>query len=620
MWINGSQDKAASYDLNADFLTNLKGQLEDKECKISLTKFLRHNLGLTAELISGVKLFPFQELMIRSWFQRNYNLVVWGRGGSKSWTVAMFVVLYCIFNPNIRVVLVAQNFRTARRIFEQIQKFVNSKEAILLQQCFSQPPTRRNDGFNYEINGGSILCLPLAGVVNLRGTRADVLIADEFNLIPQEIFESVLMPFLVAKSNIKEQLKIGKIEDRLIAQGKLTEDDRVQFDSGKRIVALSSASYQFEYLYKVYQQWIDKIHNPDKNTKATYFVSQLSYESAPKELIDNSIVEMAKSGGASNAVFKREYCAMFTDDSDSYFSAKKMAACTIADGERPTIEILGQQDAEYILAVDPSFSSSKASDDFAMNLFKINRENKSGTLVHNYAVPGGDLKDHIEYLHYLLTKFNIIYIIVDKAGGEEFTKACNNSGLFINSKLEIKAFDAEFDVDQDYVQAVKRSKLSYNLTAKKIVHVQQFSSQTIRKMNEWLQAAIDHKKVWFASHASAHDVEFAKLISCEVPTVRSKSNGDQEYKEKIIDFIDEQGELIDLTKKECSLIEVKSSPSSGVQSFDLPTHLRKSVKEDKVRKDNYTCLMLANWALRCLFDMETQQADSSDSFKPFFAG
>ena len=52
------------YNVNQEML-KLEGYLEDREARISLAKFLRANLGLTVELISGIKLAPFQEVTLQ---------------------------------------------------------------------------------------------------------------------------------------------------------------------------------------------------------------------------------------------------------------------------------------------------------------------------------------------------------------------------------------------------------------------------------------------------------------------------------------------------------------------------------------------------------------------------
>ena len=64
------------YNVNQEML-KLEGYLEDREARISLAKFLRANLGLTVELISGIKLAPFQEVTLKGMMNRNFSMCVW---------------------------------------------------------------------------------------------------------------------------------------------------------------------------------------------------------------------------------------------------------------------------------------------------------------------------------------------------------------------------------------------------------------------------------------------------------------------------------------------------------------------------------------------------------------
>ena len=100
----------------------------------------------------------------------------------------------------------------------------------------------------------------------------------------------------------------------------------------------------------------------------------------------------------SQSQFDREFNAVFTDDSSGYFKTSKMAECTIPDGEGQCVEIAGEPDAKYILAIDPSWAS-ESSDDFAMHVLKLDDKSRQGTLVHSYAMAGTRLKDHIFYLN-----------------------------------------------------------------------------------------------------------------------------------------------------------------------------------------------------------------------------
>ena len=55
MWYAKENKKPESVN---EQLLSLKGTLENKQAKISLAKFLRANLGLTVDLIAGIKLAP----------------------------------------------------------------------------------------------------------------------------------------------------------------------------------------------------------------------------------------------------------------------------------------------------------------------------------------------------------------------------------------------------------------------------------------------------------------------------------------------------------------------------------------------------------------------------------
>ena len=598
-------------DVNAE-LSQLKGFLNDKEAKISLAKFLRANIGFTTELISGVKLAPYQELHLKALMNRNFNMCVFGRGCGKSFMAAVFCFLQCVFEPNTKILIAGPTFRTARFIFNNLEKIVDSKGAELLAQCFGAK-AKRNDQFEWQINGGSIVAIPLNGE-KIRGFRANILVLDEFLLLPEEIIKNVLMPFLVAPQNMKERMEIRELEDKLIADGLMKEDERMVFENTSKMIALSSASYTFENLYKTYKEWSEKIESKEKQ-EATYVVSQMSYEALPEEMIDKTIIEEAQAGGFSHSSFMREYCARFTDGSDSYFNAKKMEDCTLPLGEGPHTLLRGDPKKKYILGIDPNMSDSPNADYFAMAILEVEDETGQGTLVHTYAGLG-NLKNHVAYLYYILSNFNIILTIIDNAGADVFLSACNQSELFKKDKLEIKTFDFDSDLEGvDYDLMVKNARKKYNIEDKRIAFNQVFTSTFIRKANEHLQACIDYKKIWFASKTGAYESFFNTVLNqgaANLDLIRGEDKKDW----TTLDFIENQDDYIYQTKKQCALVE-HSSTSRGTQSFDLPQHLKRSSSANKARKDNYSALMLANWALKCYNDMMKEpETVESPTFSP----
>jgi hypothetical protein len=600
MWYTPEKYNRIIPNLNDEY-SKLKDTLEDKEAKITLAKFLRSNIGITTELISGIKLWPYQEIIIKGMLNRNFCMNVWGRGASKSFSAAVFCFLQCIFEPKSKILIAGPTFRTARSIFNSIEKITESKGADLLMQAFGAK-SKRNDEYDWSINEGSIKAIPLSGE-KIRGFRANVLVLDEFLLLPEDIIKNVLMPFLIVPQDIKERISIREQEDELIRQGAMTEADRMEFKNTSKMIALSSASYTFENLYKTYKEWCDNIYSKEP-TSATYFVSQLSYEALPPEMIDSSITEEAQNGGSSHASFLREYCAQFTDGSDSYFSMKKMEECTLKFEERPHSQIRGDSGKQYILAMDPNMSDSPNADYFAMAILEIDRENKNDVLVHAYAGLGS-LNSHIKYFHYLMTSFNIVYIICDNAGADIFFNTYNES-QYVNSESEkIKFIDFDSDLEGiEYTKMVQKAKSQYNLENKQIAVTQVFTTTFIRRGNENLQAAIDYKKIWFASKTVANESFFNEEINKRIPEDLIFIEDIKDWNK--LDLIEHQDLLVYNTKKQCSLVEFTTT-SRGSVNFDLPQHLKRSNSPNRARKDNYTALMLAKWGSKCYNDIMTTE-------------
>jgi hypothetical protein len=605
MWYCPEKYKTEPENVNKKMF-EMEGFLSDKEAKITLAKFLQANLGFTTELLSGIKLATYQEVTLRGMMNRNFTMCVWGRGCGKTFIASVFCFLQCIFNPGTKILVAGPTFRTARFIFSNLEKMVESKGAELLAQCFGAK-IKRNDQFEWSINGGTITAIPLNGE-KIRGFRANVLLLDEYLLLPEDLINTVLMPFLVAPQNMKERIEIREMEDKLIESGHMSEEERIVFDNDSKMIALSSASYTFENLYRTYKDWGNHIYD-DKQSDSTYFISQMGYEALPEHMIDQTIIEAAQDGGTSNASFQREYCAMFTDGSDSYFSAIKMHACTIPDGEEPTTLIKGHSDKKYIVGIDPNMSDSPSADYFGIAIMEIDEEKETSVLVHNYAGLG-NLNKHVQYLYYIIENFDPVLVSIDNAGADMFLEAANNSKLFLDNRINLKTI--KFDSNKegvDYTKQVRDLKRAYNKENKQIIFNQVFSSDWIRKANELLQANIDYKKIWFASRTSANGSEFDKQSTYKI-------NLKQVNEINLGMFIETQDDLVYQVKRQCALVEVRTT-ARGTQTFDLPQHLKRNTSANRARKDNYTALLLANWATKCYFDMRNYKLnEGSETFVP----
>lgn len=618
-WIEGNQNRRPKEDINQEIL-NLEGFLDENEAKQNLYKFLKDNITFTTSLIGGVDLFPFQHMAIKAMFETDYFMGVWSRGMSKSYTTGVYAFLDAILHQGVEIGILAASFRQSKQIFKKIEDIASKPEARMLANCITKK-SKSNDEWLMEIGRSRIRALPLGDGSKLRGFRFHRIIIDEFLLMPERIYNEVIVPFLSVVENPTQREDLYNLETKLIDQGKMTEEERYTWPNNK-LIMLSSASYKFEYMYKLYSQFENLILGAEKGQdKATRAIMQFSYDCAPKQLYDQNLITQAKAT-MSQSQFEREFGALFTDDSSGYFKTSRMAACTVKDGEDPHIEIKGQPEDEYILAFDPSWSESESSDDFAMQVLKYHKGKGTSTLVHSYAMSGTPLRDHIFYFHYLIKNFNIIAIVGDYNGGVQFINAVNESELFKSNKIKIKTIDGDFDKMDTYKDELRTAKLQYNKKDHRYLILRKPTSDWIRRANELLQANFDHRRIWFGSRAI--DESYNKQRAKKIPIDKLKfiRLSDDELKQsgqaKMIDFIEHQYDMMNMTKNQCALIQITTSPQ-GTQTFGLPTELRRQTGPDKARKDSYSALILGSWMVKILYDMQNTKAqDVSSTFTPMF--
>ena len=616
-WEKGVQETRNRFpNINQEILDNNEEFIEEEEAKILLYKFLRQNPSFASEMITGVRLFPFQHMAIKAMMETDYFLGIWSRGMSKSFSTAIFAILDAILHQGVHIGIISKSFRQAKMIFKKMEDIAKDPKATFLSQCITRV-SKANDEWVMEFGSSKVTALPLGDGEKLRGFRFQRMIIDELLLMPEKVLNEVIMPFLSVVENPTERQEIYDLETIMIEQGKMKEEERHKWPNNK-IIGLSSASFKFEYLYKLYSQYESLILNENNQDGAHRTIMHFSYDCAPPQLYDQNLIDQAKAT-MSQSQFDREFMAVFTDDSSGYFKVSKMADCTIPDGEGQCVEVIGEPSDEYILAFDPSWSESDGSDDFAILLIKLNKENRKGTVVHSYALPGSSLKTHINYMLYLLKNFNIVSIVGDYNGGVQFINSCNESSAFKKNNINIKIIDADLDNHQDYEKGLTSLKRQYNKDNRTYCFLRKPSSKWIRYANELLQAAFDHKRIFFAGSAMDDDYNRQRKANIGIKNIKFiKNYSESSDASKMIDFVEHQKDMMDLIKVECALIQVNTS-AQGTQSFDLPQNLKKQRGADKARKDSYSALVLGNWMMNIYYDMIDEKiGQSNETFTPMF--
>ena len=623
-WNKGKQKyrlEHSSKELHKE-LKDITGSIKEEEAKYLLYKFLRNNISFTTEMFLGIKLFPFQAMAIKGMMVSDYSMFVFSRGMSKTFSTAIYVLLECLLNPKANIGVIAGSFRQSKQIFQKMEDILSKPEAKLLKECGIKI-TKGTDQWTLKVGNSRAVALPLANGERLRGFRFNRIVLDEFLTIPEKIFNEVIIPFLGVIDNPIEREELYNLETKLIDKGEMNEEDRYVWSNNKLII-LSSPSFKFEYMYKLYKKYEELIQGAERDIDdeladdAYRLIMQLSYDCAPQQLYDQNLLKQAKAT-MSEMQFTREFGAQFIDESDGYFKLSKMAACTIPDGEFPAVEVVGNPSDEYLLSFDPNWAGNTNADHFAMHVFKIDRDAQKVCLVHSYAIAGVSLKEHMRYFLYLIEHFNIIGMCGDYNGGVQFINSCNESQLFKNAQVNIGVLDIDLEKPENWHSDIMQFKNEYNVKERKYCILRKPTSNWIRNANEMLQAAIDHKRILFASRAV--DAHFTEQRKKNLPVDKLKWDMKMNASSKgamMIDLIDHQKTIVELTKAECANIEVIANPQ-GSQSFNLPQNLRRQKGPHRARKDSYSALVLGNWFAKVFFDAEMAAPEKKieNTFVPF---
>ena len=147
------------------------------------------------------------------------------------------------------------------------------------------------------------------------------------------------------------------------------------------------------------------------------------------------------------------------------------------------------------------------------------------------------------------------------------------------------------------------------------------TSQWIRIANELLQSNFDHKRIFFGSRAVNDDYQKqrAKRIPInELKFLKNTEDDKQSSAARMIDLVEHQVDLMEMTKAECALIQIKTT-AQGTQTFDLPDNLKRQSGPEKARKDSYSALVLGNWMIKIYYDMMNVESQNVQAtFTPMF--
>jgi hypothetical protein len=561
--------------------------------------------AFTCKYILNVDIHPFQNVILKELWGKKFPMLIGSRGMSKSFTMAIYCLLRCLLIPNRKVIVVGAAFRQSKVVFEYMETIWRNAP-VLRDMCDTNSgPSRDVDRCVMRINGGTITCLPLGDGQKIRGQRAQDIIADEFASIPREIFENTVAGFgVVSQSPMEKVQRIAK-RKRLKSLG--IEYDKVEEDGhiSNQIVLSGTAYYEFNHFsqeWKKYKSFIDTAGNIKELEELLkgpvhpafdwrdYCVMRIPVTSLPEGFMDESQIARARAT-VHSGIFQMEYGSIFTSDSMGFFKRSLIEACTVSPSNIVKHNsgvalfeacLRGSKDKTYIYGVDPASEV----DNFSIIVLEIHAEHRrivhcwtSTRTRHKEQLKTGLIEENDFYsycarkIRDLMKVFPCSEIALDAGGGGiPIIEALHDKDKIKDGEHPIwETIDPDKEKDSDHNAGLH------------IIKVCQFSRA------DWLRDA---------NHGLRKDFEDKVLLFPYFDPVTLAIAAEKDgIDNRVYDTLEDCVMEIEALKDELSMIEITQTPS-GREHWDTPSSKVGTGKKERLRKDRYSALLMANMSAR----------------------
>jgi len=597
-----------------------------------LSKMLDPTLiGWTVKTILNIELFPVQIAILQIMWNHPFPMLVASRGGSKSFLLAIYSVLRALLDPGTKVVIVGAGLRQAKLVFNYIDNIWSSAPIFrsIVGGGKKAGPRQNVDLCYFKIGSSIIYALPMGDGSKIRGFRANVVIADEFASIPEDVFDIVVRGFAATtKTPVDEARRIAF--DKNLKELDFPEDIKALMKTnildGNQIVYSGTAYYAFNHFAKKHKMWCDIIASkggtdelsdifggnnliPNNFDYRDYAVIQLPYNHLPDGLLDARQLAHSKATLPRN-IFLMEYGCVFVKDSDGFFARSLIEGCTVgpnnpidtADGPVTFTPLMrGQKGRRYVMGIDPAAER----DHFAIVILEI--WSNHYRIVHCWSVNKNEFKkrkqaglqtnddDYYAYccskIRDLIKLFAPIRIEMDSQGGGYAI------GEMLRNKKLLDKDGGDFPI-YETIDFDDPKPTDGETDGRHILHLVQQSNTFNAEANVALHKGFETRRLLFP----AFDV-----VKIEASILAEKSMN------IMFDTYEECVYNIEELKNELCTIQM-SATTTGKEKFDTPNVVSGGAvegrqKKGRLKKDRYTALMLAH---KYVYDTDTQPVDDID--------
>lgn len=614
--------------------TNVIGehQLFRENPMLSVVDFMRRpeNFWWTCKILFNIRLHPFQVVGLQTLWNHTFSIFIATRGGGKSFSLALYSLLLCLFKPGSKVILTGSSFRQAKVIFSYCETILKNSPMFqdILSHDKNNRPSHEQDMYKFRIDSSSIIALPTGDGSRIRGQRSTCLINDEFNATDLAVYEEVMQGFASVSMNPVERVIERARYKALLEMGDISAEQYNEIVSGgvaNQQILSGTPGFTFENLHKYWKRYHDIImsRGDEKKVRAIfnddippgfnwkdYAIVRLPHDILPDGYMDEKTLGKAKAT-TNSGIFLSEFSACFLSDSAGFFRRTLIEKC-VCGGSRVqkngvNVEycatLKGSSNYKYVIGIDPAAEK----DNLAIVVIELRDGHRRivycwtiNEKKHNEKLKRGLVEEHNYYVYVcrkirdLMKVFKTEHIVCDsQGGGGSIKEVLGDPKCIKDGEYPIyPAIDKDNRQDTDYLPGLH------------ILYLIHFANaQWIYDANHGLKQDFETQELLFPvkdslafGTARAEDMALNRILV---------SDDDPDY-EDYCDTLEDCMLEIEELKNELTLIEHTKTPS-GRDKWDTPTVKGIGAKKGKLKKDRYSALLIANGIGRTLITRLAQE-------------
>ena len=557
--------------------------------------------------ILNIDILPTQALMLKEMWNRKFPMLIASRGFGKSFILSVYSILRALLMPGRKIVIVGAAFRQSKVLFEYMDSVWRNSPLLRDIVGGSGGPRRDVDMCRLKIGDSQITCLPLGDGSKIRGQRANDIIADEFASIPREIFENVVAGFAAVSASPVENVRRIASQKKAVELGEISEDEEEAHEEGANQIILSgTAYYDFNHFAEYWKKWKSFITSqgdpkklgelfgedgvPDGFDWRQYSIIRVPFELLPEGFMDAAQVARSKAT-VHSGIYQMEFGACFSTDSNGFFKRSLIESCVVSpqnpislpSGEVSFQAVLrGNPNCRYVYGIDPASEV----DNFSIVIMEVHEDHSrvvyswtTNRSRHKEQLKAG-VADETDFYSYCARKIRDLMRVFPP---QEIALDAQGGGIAIIEALHDKDKIREGELPIWPTINEKKEKDTDGEPGLHIVEMVQFAkADWVAEANHGLRKDFEDKTVLFPYFDSA---TLGLAIS------------DDKLKNRLYDTLEDCVMEIEELKDELSMI-IMSQTTSGRDKWDTPEVKLPGGRKDRLRKDRYSSLIMANMSAR----------------------